>query len=118
VAGGPVVGVNVSPETALPMPEIAFPSGWSIFWNRWLPWRKPLPVPSLGGILSRTLMVASVDHSRRMAREADFFLDLPIERFGMLEFKALNALLDVGYRYTEDRIDAMAAALPQRLGPG
>jgi NTE family protein/lysophospholipid hydrolase len=114
-AGGLVVGVNVSPESALPMPEVAFPSGWSIFWRRMLPWKEPHAVPTLGGILSRTLMVASVDHSRRMAKEADFFLDLPIEKFGMLAFDQLDELLEVGYEHAKTIVPEMRGRWPKRL---
>jgi predicted acylesterase/phospholipase RssA len=111
-AGGPVLAVNASPEDELRMERPDFPSQWSILWHRLLPWLKRHDVPLLGDILMRTLMTASVERTNQIRESVDVFLDLPVEKFGMLEFEAIEELVALGHAHACERL----AAWPLRPG--
>lgn len=101
-AGGPVIAVDVSPAEDLRMSRDAFPSPWAILGERVRPGPRPAPVPGIVDILMRTTLLASAAQRERSWREADLMLSPPVDAFGMLAFDQLDALVDVGYRYTLD----------------
>lgn len=97
---GPVIAVNVSPDEELGIGDEGFPSPWKMFWNRVLPFRKRLMVPSVLDILMRATMLASANRTAQVQRGVDLYLRPPIDSYGMLEFDKLEEFVDVGYRYT------------------
>lgn len=101
-AGGPVIAVDVSPAEDLRMPRDAFPSAWAVLGERLRPGPQSAPVPGILDILMRTTLLASAAQRERSWREADLMLSPPVDRFGMLDFEELDALVEVGYRYTLD----------------
>ena len=99
-AGGPVIGVDVSPVEDLRMSRDAFPSQWALARERMRPGKRPAAVPGIVDILMRTTLLASATQRERSRREADLVLSPPIDAFGMLAFDKLDALVEVGYTYT------------------
>ncbi len=103
---GPTVAVNVSPDVDLVISDGAkrLPSDWEILRSRLSPFRNPLRVPSLLSILRRVALVNRVARQRQTHALADFFLEPPVEGFGMVTPGDLDELIDIGYEYTAEQI--------------
>jgi predicted acylesterase/phospholipase RssA len=98
--GGSVIAVNVSAANDLRFPPSGLPSEWRIFWNKLLPFARPVLVPGLAAIVMRTLLLASAQRTALAERDADLVLKPPLDAYGLLEFKKIHAIVEVGYRYT------------------
>lgn len=105
---GRVVAVDVSPERDLviqkPYPSSA--SGWRLLWNR-----KATGLPGIGAILMRSVMLGSARHNASLSREVDLLIHPTLERFGMFEWDALDAIADAGAACARDALRAGAAPL-------
>jgi predicted acylesterase/phospholipase RssA/CRP-like cAMP-binding protein len=73
-------------------------SGWSVLWRRLNPLAKPLKVPSIGQVMMRVAVVNAAHHVQTARDLADFCMRLDLRGYGMLEFKALEAIVEAGYR--------------------
>ena len=69
-----------------------------------LPFRDALQLPTILDVLMGSTMLSSASRAQQVLEEADLRLELPIEEFGMLEFSAIEELLDIGHRYASQRI--------------
>ena len=98
--GGSVIAVNVSAPDDLRFPPSGLPSEWRIFWNKLRPFARPVLVPGLAAIVMRTLLLASAQRTALAERDADLVLKPPLDAYGLLEFKKIRAIAEVGYRYT------------------
>ena len=85
--GGSVIAVNVSSTDDLRLPPSGIPSEWQIFWNKLLPFTRPVLVPGLAAIVMRTLLLASANRTALVERDADLVLKPPLNAYGLLEFK-------------------------------
>jgi predicted acylesterase/phospholipase RssA/CRP-like cAMP-binding protein len=94
--GGTVFASKVAPSDDVRAPEGGFPSPWAVLWHRLLPWFAPLRTPKLGDLLIRTMTVGGEDHMQRVARQADVLIEPEVDRYGMLQFSALEALVECG----------------------
>ncbi len=63
-----------------------------------------LVVPTLGSILLRSTMVGSVLKVRKARSDADIYARLPVEKFGLLDWPSVEALIDLGFRYSLENI--------------
>lgn len=98
--GGPVIAVDVGVEEGVGMGAGGFPSPWTIFWSRVLPFRTKIAVPGMLDILMRTTELSSANRTADVKRRVDLYLRPPIDDFGMLDFARMDEIVDVGYRYT------------------
>ena len=104
--GGPVIAVNVSPESD-PGRNYTFGThvyGWEVLSSRIR--RHPLNVPSLFASLMRAMEVNEL-HSRRAKLDlADLLINPPIASFSLLEFESWEKIIEVGYRAAREAIAA------------
>lgn len=102
--------VDVSPHgrTLVPGSFDEPPSGWAILLSRLL--GKPMPLPSMVEILYRTATLSSDRLSRLAYDQADLVLAPPVGSFGIVQFRALDELIDIGYRYTMKRLERLDRA--------
>ena len=98
--GGPVIAVDVGVEEDVGIGAGGFPSPWSIFWSRVLPFRTKIAVPGMLDILMRTTELSSANRTAEVKRTVDLYLRPPIDGVGMLDFEKMEEIVDVGYRYT------------------
>jgi NTE family protein/lysophospholipid hydrolase len=115
--GGPVIAVDVSPEEDVRMAVPAFPSQWSLFWNRVLPGQERIAVPGIVDILMRTTMLASAHRTAQVRRSVDLYLRPPIDHFGMLEFEHMEAIAECGYRYALEAAASWRGGRPPVVAP-
>ncbi|MEM7417578.1 MAG: patatin-like phospholipase family protein [Gemmatimonadota bacterium] len=86
VSGGAPVQVDVDYEQ--------LPSPWSVLWHRVAPWRQPVRVPTLMDVLLRTATVSNTGQ-RAVEETVDLLLRPPVTAFGLLDFPALDRIIDV-----------------------
>jgi hypothetical protein len=73
-------------------------------------------MPSISDILIRTLLLSSAARTRAVSRSADYYLRVPIDRFGMLEFEAIDAIVETGYRHTVEQLAGWDLSRVSELG--
>lgn len=108
--GGPVIGVRVTPNDDLGVPEGGFPSPWRILWHGLIPWLRPIRSPRLGDLLIRTMTVSGADHMQHSLASVDVLIEPDVAAYGMLQFKALDALVERGH---EAAVRALADWSPE-----
>jgi NTE family protein/lysophospholipid hydrolase len=108
LGGGQVIAVDVSPDqdlaAAADLPSAI--SGWALLWRLVNPFgRKAIPVSVLH-VLARSGVVASIvaDREHRSADSASLYLKVPVAEWGLLDFKAHDAIADRGYQSSRDAI--------------
>ncbi|ODV09967.1 MAG: hypothetical protein ABT20_09270 [Rubrivivax sp. SCN 70-15] len=87
---------KVAPSDEVRAPEGGFPSAWSVLWHRFVPWLAPIQTPRLADLLIRTMTVGGEDHMQRVASHVDVLIEPEVDRYGMLQFSALEALVECG----------------------
>ncbi len=103
---GTIIAVDVSaPERfETQLPSTGSVSGWGIL-AQWLMRSRPRVVlPSLPKILVLSALTKSAEISERMKKLADFYLQLPVGDYGMLDFNKLRSIAETGYSYTRDQV--------------
>jgi len=108
MARGLVISVNVIPDEEMMIrcetPDL--PSPWTVLWHWLNPFQKALQVPNLVHIIMRTQVIRSINQGQVAAMEADIYLKPPIDDFGLLEFTAIDQLVQTGYEYAKTQLDA------------
>lgn len=104
---GPVIPINATPlaEFYTDYTYENMPSPWKIFYHRINPFKQPIKFPGIAEILIRTTSVVTNAKIERLKETNGLLLDLPIEKFGLLEFDAYDKIVEAGYEYTKRRID-------------
>jgi len=102
---GKIIAVDVSGELNLTTDYEEIPSAWEILWSRLLPFKKRIQVPSILDILLGTTLLTSNERTKMVKADADFYLKPPVEKFKLLQFSALEEIVDVGYQYAKKEIE-------------
>jgi predicted acylesterase/phospholipase RssA len=97
-AGGPIIGVNVSPLTDKTQQYEARTSlsGWDALWQRLA--GKPPIAPSIASNIMRSMEVNSLSHSRSSIPLADLLIQPEMGEYGLLDFAAYEPIVEAGYR--------------------
>jgi predicted acylesterase/phospholipase RssA len=117
---GPMIVVNVSPDSDVMLDQgmEGFPSPAEILWSWVNPFKKAIRVPTIMAIMVRVAVVNSLFRKEVAMKQADCLIDVPVDAYGLLDFEALDEMVDVGYHHARDRIEAWGEAglLTDRLG--
>ena len=103
---GTVVAVEVSPESDAAFTAERVPSPWEVLRSRFTPGALPVRFPSLFEVALRASMLTSVHRAKLTMEEADLCLHPPIDRFGLLDFDRLDAIVETGYAYTREMLQS------------
>ncbi|HEX2061337.1 MAG TPA: patatin-like phospholipase family protein, partial [Thermoanaerobaculia bacterium] len=93
-----IIGVDLAPqrdEVTHALEEI--PSPWSLFWDR-CRGRNEHRLPNLGSMLVGTTMLYSASRTEEARRSVDLYINPRCEGVGLLDWKAFDRAVDVGYR--------------------
>lgn len=106
LCGGNVIMVNVSPEEDLLIPDSITkpPSDMEVLWSYLNPFKQKIGFPRLQDIMMRTIMVGSERMKIETSKSADYIFSPNLDRFGLLEFDAIDEIIETGYRYAQERI--------------
>jgi predicted acylesterase/phospholipase RssA/CRP-like cAMP-binding protein len=108
---GTLVAVDVAPKRDIEVPDgcSEYPSAWQILRQRFLPRRLGSRIPTLPQLVFRTTMLGSINRVNSVKAIADFYLRPPVESFGMLQFDAIDEIVDVGYHYAKAELENRVA---------
>jgi len=102
---GKVILSDVSGATKIRLEgHDTMPSSSEVFWSRILPFRKAIKTPSLAEILISAILVSSTQKSKQVKSATNFYLSPPVNQFKLLDFTALEKLVDIGYQHTQQAI--------------
>ncbi|KDN50368.1 hypothetical protein K437DRAFT_273102 [Tilletiaria anomala UBC 951] len=86
-------------------------SGWWVVLNRWNPWSDAIKIPSIPEIQGRLTYVSSVKTlEEAKAMPGCFYLRMPVEKFGTLEFGKFNEIMAIGYDTARQKLAEWDAA--------
>lgn len=83
-------------------------SGWQVLWRRLNPFTPALKVPTMGNIMVRVAILNDAQLIKTNRSLADLYLRLPAGRHGLLEFQALEPIIEGAYRFTRERLASLA----------
>ena len=69
-------------------------------------------VPNLFEIMMKASLISSAQQTNKNRELADLFLNPPIENVRLLDFKSMDEVTEIGYRYTCERLEAFDGELP------
>jgi predicted acylesterase/phospholipase RssA/CRP-like cAMP-binding protein len=75
-------------------------SGWRRLSQMLMPGAKRYEIPGIVAILTRTAMVSSIHRLDGVMGRIDKYLHPPVDKFGGLQWDAIEEIADAGYRYT------------------
>ena len=116
---GTVIVIDVGSVHAFAFELTEFPSPWRLLWSHIIPFVKPMKCQHRRRV-DVTTEVSSIQKTNEVKRDADLCLRPPIDGFGVLEFVKIDELVEVGYRYTKERLEqlrgdgSLAALFPER----
>jgi len=104
-----VIAINVSPEKEADANYDFTPniSGWKIFWSKINFFSKPIKAPSIPSIILRSIEINSTRKSKELKKLANYYIQMPIERFGILEFDATYDIIECGYQTCKKQLSAI-----------
>ncbi len=77
-------------------------------WHRLLPWLAPIPTPRLGDLLIRTMTVSSAERMQQVTATVDVLIEPDVASFGMLQFGAIEALIEKGFAAAQQPLEEWA----------
>lgn len=114
---GRIAAVNTSREIAFDLDAIQMlgeftdgsTSGWRLLWRRLRPWgRSEVRALHIADVLARVSEVAAVRIARSIRAETPItlWIEPPTGSYRMLDFEAIEAIVEMGYRFAAERVDA------------
>jgi lysophospholipid hydrolase len=73
-------------------------SGWRVLWSRINPFGQRLHVPTMGNIMVRVAVLNDVQKLQQNRNLADYYIKLPEGKYGLLEFQAIDEIVEASYR--------------------
>ncbi len=103
---GRIIAVDVSGATEPSFKGKAFPSPWVVIRDRLLR-RPPVEAPRLGDVILRCTVIGSAYRVAHARRDADLYLQPPVQDIGMMEFDSLDRAVEIGYQYSREAIQSI-----------
>jgi NTE family protein len=102
---GAVIAVNVSPRQELRLDDDYndTPSPWRSLAARLF--GMPARVPTIASIMTRVATIPRAAIEADPRRQPDLLLEPPVAGFRLLQWSAIDALADIGYRHACERLD-------------
>jgi predicted acylesterase/phospholipase RssA len=81
-------------------------SGWKVLTQRCNPFKKETTnVPTLTDTLIQASLTKSAESIRRTKRSADFYIQFPVQQYGLLAFNQIADIAEVGYVCAKAKIE-------------
>lgn len=98
---GAVAAVDVSEQVEFKsrLTESYSVSGWNLLWRRLNPLATKPDLPSIFNILYRSTTVGSLRTIETTRTDADLYLNPPVGRFGIFDWRRIDEIIAAGYRY-------------------
>ena len=66
-----------------------------------------MAMPNLFEIMMKSSLISSAQQTNKNRDLADLFLNPPTENVRLLDFKSMDKVIEIGYRYTCQRLEAL-----------
>ncbi|MDJ0849403.1 MAG: cyclic nucleotide-binding and patatin-like phospholipase domain-containing protein [Myxococcota bacterium] len=109
---GHVIAVDLSVQKDRPVKYEEVPSPFEILRGSVFPTRRRPSVPNIFSLMIKASLVASAGHSRAMRSQADLLLRPPVASFGLLDVRAFDRLVEVGYEHARERVAEWKPPVP------
>lgn len=113
LGGGWVIAVDVSPGRDLEIRQAALPSAWKVLLNWCNPFAKPIELPNIVNLMMRTTLLASVQKTETVKKLVDLYIQPPLNRFGLLQFRAFDYIAEAGYLHSKASLEQWIAQQPE-----
>jgi len=110
---GRIVAVDLSPQKQYTVAFDRVPSPWAVLRGRLLPFARRYRVPSLMTLMLKATELGTLTRMREMGQRADLLLTPPVREFGIMDMKAYDRLVEVGYRHAQQEIASWLAGQGQ-----
>jgi len=112
---GPVLASDTAQDVDLTVDaELEWsPSPTELLWERLRPGGKHTRVPGAATVLLRALECRQAGHRRRQRAGAAFVFDLPVGRYGLIDFPSIDPIIEAGYRYATTAIETLPPEVPR-----
>lgn len=105
MCGGDVIAVNVGSELQPKIEEDELPSPWKVIFSKLIPYREPIKTITIFDILMGATFVGGDSRLEELKSQADYHLRPPVDRYSLMEFQALEQIVEAGYQYTKQQIE-------------
>jgi predicted acylesterase/phospholipase RssA/CRP-like cAMP-binding protein len=108
---GKVYAVDVSEQIEFrsKLSESYTVSGWKLLWQQLNPFVEKPDIPNILNTLYRTTTVGGVRANESAKAQADLCFEPPVSEFGVFEWKSVEKIIEVGYRYALKKLDEEAS---------
>jgi NTE family protein/lysophospholipid hydrolase len=113
LGGGWVIAVDVSLERDLEVRDAILPPPWKVLLNWLNPFAKRIELPNLLSLLVRTTLLASVQKTEEMKKNVDLYIQPPVNRFRLMQFRAFEEIAETGYRHARAVLGEWIAQRPE-----
>lgn len=113
LGGGWVIAVDVSPERDLEVRAERLPPPWKVVLGWFLPFVRTPEHPNIVDLMMRTTLLGSIQKTETVKKTVDLYIQPPIKRFRMSQFKALEEIAEAGYRHAEVSLKEWLGARPE-----
>ena len=113
LGGGWVIAVDVSPERDLEVRSDRLPSPWRVVLGWFVPFARPPEHPNIVDLMMRTTLLGSIQKTETVKKTVDLYIQPPMKRFRMNQFKALEEIAETGYRHAAESLKAWLVARPE-----
>jgi len=112
---GRVYAVDVSEQVEFSsrLKESYTVSGWKLLWQQLNPFVEKPDIPNILNTLYRTTTVGGIRAIESAKSQADLCFEPPVGQFGVFEWKSVEKIIEVGYRYAIKKLDERSATLWQ-----
>jgi predicted acylesterase/phospholipase RssA len=104
---GQVFAVDVSEQVEFKstLQESYTVSGWKLLWQQLNPFSEKPDLPNILNTLYRTTIVGSIRQLENSRADADFCFTPPVSEFSIFDWRRVDQIIGVGYRYALARLD-------------
>lgn len=95
-----IIAVNLSTNIQTKFDRIdPIQSGWKLLFEKmFYPKSQQKKLPTVGEVIMSSMLLASSNETDRMMQEADYVIDIDAKRYGMLQLKGTEELINYSYR--------------------
>jgi len=112
---GKCVAVDLSVNDEFQVDEDAMPTALEIVKAKLLPYRKPIRIPTMDRLLVKATTLGSRREAESARRAAHIYLNAPVSSFDLLNWERFYDIVEVGYQYGRERIEAWLSANPDEV---
>lgn len=99
VGSSKILAINLSATTPTKYDQIdVIESGWKLLFEKmFLPESRKKVLPTVGEIITSSMILTSTSRTEEMMKEADYVINLDVSRYGLLDMRGTNELINFSY---------------------